>query len=157
MRVLGIDLGGKVSGWGAVSGGQRIASGAWTFGPWRAGVVLPSLIVAKAVELRCDRLAFEAVPFHQSAAAAHEHGELRGCVYTAAALLGLPAPIEVITSVLKKVATGRGNAKKPMVVEAARERWGVIARLEDEAEGLWCAVAGETLATQESQGGLAWP
>lgn len=40
-------------------------------------------------------------------------------------------------SEVKKRATGKGNAGKPAVVQAARERWGIEPRDDNHADALW--------------------
>lgn len=139
-RPLGLDLGTKKCGWAVLdSKGERVASGVWSQGPRDLVLVLPSLIVATVHVYGVTDLAYEQVAFHQSVAAGHAWGEMRACVRQASALLGL-TPCGVNTATIKKAATGNGAAKKPVVVQAAAERWGIHTRGEDEAEALWTAL-----------------
>lgn len=146
LRQLSLDLGTR-SGW-AVSrwqpGGrpQSIleAHGTWTGGSWPMVCVLPSLIIAKAVEHRVTEIAYEAVSFHQSTQAAHAFGELRAAVLQAGQMLGIPVSA-VMTSQVKVAATGNGRAKKPQVVMAALEVFGDEIRHEDAAEAIWVGEA----------------
>ena len=48
--------------------------------------------------------------------------------------------VAVHTATLKKRATGRGNAKKPEMIAAARERWGIVPSDDNHADAL-CLLA----------------
>ncbi len=52
-----------------------------------------------------------------------------------------PAVVEIPPSILKKFATGNGNAKKEMMVTAARELLGYGRTSDDEADALWLVEA----------------
>ncbi len=138
---MGIDPGTKKVGWGVFRNGELLDSGCYTFGDWPFMVVLPGMIIGTAVPYRVTEIFYEHTGHHASTASAHSHGEGRACILQAAWTLRVPA-IGIMYSSIKKVATGRGDAKKPMMVEACYAKFGLQTRLEDQAEGIWTAYCG---------------
>jgi Holliday junction resolvasome RuvABC endonuclease subunit len=86
-------------------------------------------------------VAYELVRRHLGTSAAHVYGELRGVLFAECDLRGVPyAAVEV--SAAKREATGRGNAGKEAMTEAARARWPeALLGTDDEADALWIAAA----------------
>lgn len=70
---------------------------------------------------------------------AHQMGELGGAIRLEAFRWGLPTLV-VQPTTLKMFATGRGNAKKPQVLESVRELTGLQIKTHDQADALtlWC-------------------
>lgn len=83
----------------------------------------------------CDVAVIEQYAFSRHDAHAHAIGELGGCVRLDLYRLGVEYAEPSVQS-LKKFATGKGNASKPEVLIAARERFGYEGASFDEAEAL---------------------
>lgn len=128
MRVLGVDPGTGVVGWGVVelrgAGYARIASGAWRLG--RATRPLPERLRdlherldAAIREHAPDRLALESAYFGRNAASALRLGEARGVVLMTAAQRGLAVEELPPASVKRRVA-GAGAASKEQLQRMVR-------------------------------------
>jgi Holliday junction resolvasome RuvABC endonuclease subunit len=145
--VLGIDIGTSL-GWALLlPSGDRLDSGVWDLSPsklegggWRLLRLRKHLnalldvhdVTAGAFE-RVDRL-----PRPVGAMAAHVHGELRGVIRMVFEERRIPHRGFAIGEI-KKGATGRGNASKDEMIDAAEARWGVQIAVDDEADALWVA------------------
>ena len=92
-----------------------------------------------AAEAHPDVIAYEEVARHVATAAAHIYGGLVAVLQT----LALSCEIEYVgipVGTIKKHATGKGNANKDRMIEAALERWPDAAIVDDnEADARWCA------------------
>lgn len=81
-----------------------------------------------------DTVAFEDVAFMVSVRQAHVYGGLRAIVETMCCELRAEC-VPVAVATIKKHATGRGNAKKPDMMRAARRR-GYTPKDDNEADAL---------------------
>jgi crossover junction endodeoxyribonuclease RuvC len=79
-------------------------------------------------------------PFGANKAALRVLYGMMGVAVDTCERLGMPYYVENLAR-LKKFATGKGNAKKPDMIEAARRRWGVELA-PDEADAAHCAAYG---------------
>jgi crossover junction endodeoxyribonuclease RuvC len=122
VRVLGIDPGTLVVGWGVVES-RGSALRAVAFGALRApsGKPVPERlrilhegIRALVAEHRPERVAIEEAFFGKGARAALALGEGRGVAMLAAALAGLPV-VQFPPATVKKSVTGKGAAPKAQV------------------------------------------
>jgi hypothetical protein len=85
---------------------------------------------------------FEIVRGHRGTKAAHAYGGGLAVLQMVCHRAGVRlAPVEV--SHVKREATGKGNAKKVEMVEAARKRWGFVMD-ENEADARYIIAAGMT-------------
>lgn len=93
---------------------------------------------------RPDALAYEMVRRHLATDAAHIYGALQALVEMAAASWEIPThPLPV--AVIKKAATGRGNADKTAMAVHASRKWPHLAIDDDnQADALWIAEAFRT-------------
>jgi Holliday junction resolvasome RuvABC endonuclease subunit len=149
--VIGLDLGTK-TGWSVLDySGNRLASGHWNFQPKRfesGGMRYIRFRAALRELIRAwpnSAVGFEAVRRHRGVAAAHVYG---GLMATMQSLLDdkehkIPY-LGIGVGTIKKHATGKGNAKKDMMIASAEERWGTdtwTCKSDDEADALWVASA----------------
>lgn len=136
-RVLGLDLGTRC-GWALAEGGQ-IVSGVWDLRPRRfeGGGMRLVRLRRHLAELGPGRVFFEEVRRHLGTDAAHVYGGMLGIVSAWCEEAGVPyAGVPVGT--VKRRATGRGNAGKGEMVEAARVAFGrPDLASDDEADALW--------------------
>jgi crossover junction endodeoxyribonuclease RuvC len=148
MRILGIDPGTQVCGYGVIetSGADAraldygTARGRGTSLPARLKVIYDGL--QEVMERhRPDVVAVEGVFYQKDVRAAIKIGEARGVALLAAASRGVEV-VEYAPAEVKKAVTGNGNASKPQVQQMVR----VILRLreapspEDAADALAIAV-----------------
>jgi crossover junction endodeoxyribonuclease RuvC len=127
VRVLGIDPGTRVVGWGVVDAeGGRLRAVA--FGALKAPAgepievrlrVLHDGVRALLAEHRPGAVALEEAFFGKGARAALALGEGRGAVLVAAALAGVPVR-QYPPATVKKAVTGRGAAAKDQVAAMVR-------------------------------------
>jgi crossover junction endodeoxyribonuclease RuvC len=127
VRILGVDPGTLVVGWGVVDDdGSRLR--AREFGVIRAPrsrdvadrlLVVHRELIALVERLRPSVLALERVFFGRSASSALRIGEARGVVLVAARLAGVPVS-EYAPAVVKKSVAGTGLASKEQVQEMVR-------------------------------------
>jgi Holliday junction resolvasome RuvABC endonuclease subunit len=83
-------------------------------------------------------VAYEEVHRHEGIAAAHVYGGVVAHLEAACAKVGLTfRPIQVAH--VKQVATGKGNAGKRQVYEAAVRKWKFKPQDDNEADALWIA------------------
>jgi crossover junction endodeoxyribonuclease RuvC len=125
-RVLGIDPGSRVTGYGVVSvsggGTQYLASGC--IRP-KAGAFVDRLgeiyhgVAALIGEHRPDEVAIEQVFLASNPAAALKLGQARGAAIAAAAAAGLPVA-EYAARAVKLAVVGTGNASKIQVQHMVR-------------------------------------
>jgi len=149
VRVLGIDPGTRVVGWGVVeSRGSAHRAVAW--GALRAPAsldvprrlrVLHEGLRALIAEHRPDRVAVEEAFFGKGARAALALGEGRGAAILAAALADVPV-VQFPPATVKKSVTGRGAAAKGQVGAMVRVLLGLpsIPEPADAADALAVAI-----------------
>jgi len=148
---LGIDPG-TYCGWALLDEvGNVVGSGTWSFEAKRhEGGGMRYLRARRLVrELLTGHpivaLAYEEVASHKGTAAAHVYGGIVSQITALCEELSLPyKAIPVAT--IKREATGKGNAGKPAMITAARERFGLDyldpekpKTWSDEADALWIA------------------
>jgi Holliday junction resolvasome RuvABC endonuclease subunit len=139
---MGLDLG-THTGWArtdiAAGKGGVFMSGTWDFSPTRFDS--PSTRYTKfGIELRnhltlgVDLIFYEKVHRHMGTAAAHAYGAFLNKLHETADEFGVPYQ-GLSVQEIKKHATGKGNAKKAAMIEAAR-LWGYRPGSEDEADAI---------------------
>lgn len=89
-----------------------------------------------------DAVAYEEVRRHAGTDAAHVYGGIVATVAQVCEERRVPY-VGVPVATVKRQATGRGNASKGDMVDAARARWQVDPATDDEADALWVAAAWE--------------
>ncbi len=122
MRVLGIDPGTRVVGWGLVERqGSRLVALGWGVLRARASEDIPERLVVLhegvrglVREHRPGRVAIEEAFFGKSGRAALALGEGRGAAMVAVGLEGVPV-VQFPPATVKKAVTGRGGAAKEQV------------------------------------------
>ncbi len=149
VKYIGIDPGLK-TGWAVLDeDGERLNSGVWDLNGnrWEGGgmrfVKLRSAFNKLLNNTPGDIcVGVEEVRRHEGTDAAHAYGGIIAtihamCEEASIPYLGLPV------ATVKKVATGKGNAGKPAMMEAAQSRWlnSTADYAEDEADALWIAEA----------------
>lgn len=143
MRILGIDPG-TSCGWAVLDNGDRIASGVWDLKPRRhEGGGMRYLRFRRYLTQVLDgveAVSYEEVRRHRGVDAAHVYGGILGqltavCESRSIPYRGIPV------GTIKKLATGKGNASKEMMVEAFVQAFGEEPEADDEADALFCALA----------------
>lgn len=142
MRVLGIDPGTKC-GWAVLDDGKVVASGVWRLSPKRhegGGMryVRLRIYLDEIAALKIKAAAYEEVRRHMGVDAAHVYGGIVAVLQSWCEDNKVPYQAIPVGTV-KKHATGKGNAGKPAMVAAARERFGVEPETDDEADALFIA------------------
>jgi crossover junction endodeoxyribonuclease RuvC len=149
VRVLGIDPGTRVVGWGVVES-RGSALRAVAFGALRAPAskevperlrILHEGLRALVAEHRPDRVAIEEAFFGKNVRSALALGEGRGAALLAAALEGVPV-VQFPPATVKKAVTGRGAAEKAQVAAMVKVILGLPAVPEppDAADALAVAI-----------------
>ena len=144
-KTIGIDLATK-TGWAVLDAdGARVASGTWVLSRRGASAEWPVVeLRRKLIELQQAFpgavIRYEEVARHAGTQAAHMYGALRMALFEACK--GTPyAGIPVGT--IKATATGKGNANKEAMIEAANRRWAPHVVIDDnESDALWIAECG---------------
>ena len=146
MTILGIDPGTRC-GWGLLIGDRRIASGAWDLASRRhEGGGMRYLRARRYLLEICDSykvdaVAYEEVRRHRSTDAAHVYGGIVGIITATCEEKQIPFRAIPVGTV-KKHATGKGNASKEMMRDAAEQRWDFeLTSGDDEADALFIALA----------------
>lgn len=157
MKILGIDPGTKC-GWAVLQDGTVVASGVWDLSAKRhegGGMRFVRLrcYLEEVAGLGIDAVGYEEVRSHSrrdektgrmvfGVDAAHVYG---GIVATLAAWCESRTPVlpyrAVPVGTIKKLATGKGNAKKSLMVTAAVSRFGCKPKDDNEADALFIALA----------------
>jgi Holliday junction resolvasome RuvABC endonuclease subunit len=148
--IIGIDPG-TACGWAILRGdGTRIASGTWDLSSRRhEGGGMRYLRVRRHVEemlsqFTVQQLAYEEVRRHMGVDAAHVYGGIVAMIGSVCEERAVPFSAIPVGTV-KKLATGKGNASKDMMVLASRAMWGDDAPRglgeDDEADALFVALA----------------
>lgn len=145
MIVLGIDPG-THCGWALLGiGGSRLASGVWDLSTRRhEGGGMRYLrfrnYFTEALSVggqQVGAVAYEEVRRHMGTDAAHVYGGIVAQLTAVAEELSIPYRA-IPVGTIKKLATGKGNASKDMMLAAARQRWpSAELKRDDEADALF--------------------
>ena len=137
--ILALDLG-THTGWAAWTGAS-VVSGAWDFTPRRFDgggmrfLRFQALLRHALDDLRAERVFYEEVRAHAGTDAAHIYGGLWAVLTAHCESRQIPyAGVPVAT--IKRHATGKGNASKAAMLDAARHR-GWNPADDNEADALW--------------------
>ena len=140
MKTLALDLGTKC-GWAVFDGDTPIASGTWILQSDRQrrfeGGGMKWLRFRELLNQvpAVDRVALEEVRRHAGTDAAHAYGGALAVVTAWCEERKIPYEAVPVASI-KKHATGKGNAKKDVMIEAAKKRgWEVVD--DNHADALW--------------------
>lgn len=123
-RVLALDLG-TTCGWAVINNdGSGIDAGIWDLSGNRfEGGGMRFLrfrgFLSEALE-HVGRVAYEEVRRHQGTSAAHIYGGMMAILTEECERRGMPYEA-IPVGTIKKFATGKGNANKELMIEAARE------------------------------------
>ncbi|MHB9144710.1 MAG: crossover junction endodeoxyribonuclease RuvC [Symbiobacteriia bacterium] len=98
-----------------------------------------------ATRFRPTSIVIEGYAFGASQAHAHELGELGGVIRVDLYENGF-RPVDVPPARLKKFTTGKGNAKKELMLLAVHQRWHVAFGTSDEADAYALARVAQALA-----------
>ena len=91
-------------------------------------------------EEEIDAVGFEEVRRHRGTAAAHVYGGIVATIQTVCEELSIPYD-GIPVGTVKRSATGKGNASKEMMLDAARTRLGAETDDFDSADACWVAFA----------------
>jgi len=149
--ILAIDPG-THCGWAVGRGGKVLGSGVWDLkaGRWEGGgmrwVKLRRAVVEVADAFAVDLVAYEEVRRHMGTDAAHVYGGIVAVIQEWAEARAAKVPYYGLpVGTVKKHATGKGNADKAKMIEAAQAKWPARNVTDDnEADALWilsCATA----------------
>jgi crossover junction endodeoxyribonuclease RuvC len=145
MRVLGIDPGSRVTGWGLVEerGGKLTQVAAGVTAP-RGELIARLAQVAAHVEAlieqwRPEAIAIERAFVGKSAASALRLGEARGALFAVAGRSGLPV-VDYAPATVKVAVAGSGNAEKDMVARGVQHLLGGTHAAGDATDALAVAI-----------------
>lgn len=144
---IGLDLATRC-GWGVLApSGARIASGTWDCSVRRAES-RGMRFVRFAARLREVIAAYpgaivyyEKVERHAGTEAAHIYGGLLAQLQVVLDELGVEYK-GVGVGTIKKLATGKGNAKKEEMIAAASKMWGYTPEDDNDSDAMWAAECG---------------
>lgn len=140
MKLLALDLG-TTTGF-CCGTPEHHVSGAWRlkidrFSDWKQRLVkLRGHLNEYYNAYKFERVVLEEVRRHQGVDAAHLYGALLGAVGVWCHDNGEIPYLGVPVGTIKKFATGKGNASKQDMIDAARDRWGVITDDHNEADAI---------------------
>ena len=146
MNILGIDPGTNC-GWALLDPkGARIMSGTWDLKPRRhEGGGMRYLRVRRllaeilATPAGVMAVGYEEVRRHAGTDAAHVYGGIVAVISSVCEERCVPY-MAIPVGTVKKTATGRGNADKLAMIEAAMGKWALATITDDnEADALWIA------------------
>lgn len=140
--ILGIDPGTKC-GWALLDyKGKRVESGVWKLqtGEHRGTryTALHGHIYDLLGNYAIDTVVIEEVRRHLGTTAAHVYGGIVAVISMIANDQNIPVRM-VPVGTAKKQATGKGNASKEQMVEAATKQWKFTPSRDDEADACWLA------------------
>jgi len=149
--IIGIDLG-TSTGWAANTNGvpsygcEKLRKSGRMESPGMRPIRFRALLTKLIEKFGDDKtlFIFEEVRAHKGSDAAHVYGELRGVLYEFCDVNGFQYT-SLPVSEIKKFATGRGNASKEMMIEAANKAWpsiGLVQKDDDIADALWVMTLG---------------
>jgi len=143
--IIGIDPGTNC-GWSLLDGPTLVASGVWGLkGGRHEGGGMRYLRARRYFEElitnnNIQAVAYEEVRRHQGVDAAHIYGGIVGQITALCEENNIPfSAIPVKTA--KKIATGKGNASKEEMIEAANNQWNLQLTDDNEADAIWMAYA----------------
>lgn len=145
MRVLGIDPGSRVTGWGLVEErGGRLSQVASGVSAPRGELAARLGQVARDVEelierFRPEAMAVERAFLGKSVASALRLGEARGVLYAVAGRCGL-AVVDYAPATVKVAVAGVGNAEKEMVARGVQQLLGGVHSAGDATDALAVAI-----------------
>ncbi len=126
MRILGIDPGSLITGFGVIDVVQGktsyVASGCVRIAPGTQPERLKTIfdgVVELSANYQPDEVAIERVFMHRNVSSALKLGEARGAAICAAVLHALPV-YEYTPAVVKQTVVGKGNAGKEQVQHMVR-------------------------------------
>ena len=166
-RILGIDPGSRVTGYGIIdSDGQRsqhITSGCIRMKqddlPQRLGVIFKEISILLETHQPTE-FAIEQVFVSKNAGAALKLGQARGAAICAAVVAGLPVS-EYSPRTIKQAVVGSGSADKKQVLHMVKRLLCLSGELaEDQADALGVALSHAHIgATQDrlAKAGAGWP
>jgi Holliday junction resolvasome RuvABC endonuclease subunit len=134
--MLALDLGTKC-GWALYAYG-KITSGTWNLMERRhEGKGMRYIKFLRNLrDIRVDLIGFESVNRHIGTDAAHVYGGFLSQLQVWCEEAAIPYEGISVTAI-KKHATGKGTAKKPVMMEACRQRLGIDPGDDNEADALW--------------------
>lgn len=139
MRILAIDPGTRCGYAYCEDNVPHVeTSGVWDLTPKRfdsGGMRFINLLQALA-DVRADFVVYEEVRRHKGADAAFVYGGLVSHIQSHCEHRGIPYTA-IPVGTIKKHATGKGNANKEAMLEAAQARWGDQVVSSDQADALW--------------------
>jgi Holliday junction resolvasome RuvABC endonuclease subunit len=145
-RILGIDPGTNC-GWAVLEDGKVLASGCWDLKPRRHEGGGMRFVKFRGSLLQVINsygpfaaVGYEEVRRHAGTDAAHVYGGIVAVLSEALEGLSLPY-LGVPVGTVKKLATGKGNADKEMMVEAAAKILGRAPEDDNEADAIFVALA----------------
>lgn len=127
--------------------GNRITSGTWQLKRkhesngmrWiRLHKKLSDLRDTITAEVGDIVLAYEMVARHNGTAAAHVYGGLVAAIQAWCETVGIEYTA-IPVGQIKRTATGKGNANKQMMIDAAQAKWNLANIDDNEADALWVA------------------
>jgi crossover junction endodeoxyribonuclease RuvC len=145
MRVLGIDPGSRVTGWGLVEErGGRLAQVAAGVAAPRGDLIVRLTEVAAQIEKliaewRPEAIAIERAFVGRSAASALRLGEARGALFAVAGRSGLTV-VDYAPATVKVAVAGTGNAEKDMVARGVQQILGGVHVAGDATDALAVAI-----------------
>lgn len=145
MIVVGIDPG-TWCGWAVLDGETRLASGVWDLRPRRhEGGGMRYLrtrhLFSELLGQKPVLVGYEEVRRHMGVDAAHVYAGIVSSIVTVCEEQKVPYTAIPVGTV-KKLATGKGNAKKDAMIKAAEQKFAPHEVVDDnEADALWIAVA----------------
>lgn len=159
MIVIGLDLGLNL-GYGISNGTAIYRSGTWkntAKSPgrrWRdlergiRNIVNTSLEMDETSEVGDVRMFYEDVKRHAGTTAAHVYGGHLAILQSQCEMYGVQ-PVGLPVGRIKKFATGKGNASKQEMIDAAKNRWSGIPIIDDNhADALWITAYGCNILEQ---------
>lgn len=153
MKILGLDPG-THCGWAARYDDHRMDAGTWDLSNGRhegGGMRFMRLrrhLVEVIESFTPHLIAFEDVQRHLGTQAAHVYGGITAIIMEEAECRKIPYR-SIPVAQIKKLATGKGNAKKAAMIAAANRYWlmALTDKEENEADARWIA---ETAARFEN-------
>lgn len=146
MIILALDLG-TTTGWALFKDDVCIASGEWDCSPllgrgerWKRFQKELRKHIVWAQSFGETVVVYEKVMAHAGTSAAHIYGGFEAIVEWECFKRGVDLE-HVAVKTVKKFATGNGNAKKPAMMQAAKDHWLLESVDENEADARW---VGET-------------
>lgn len=143
MKILALDLG-TTTGWAFYSGLPRWLHGAWKLAPKKhedSGMRLVKLQNSLEQFKTLDLIVYEEISFAQKGSAAVVYGELLGTLKLYAKANNIRYT-GVPVGTIKKHATGKGNAGKDAMIDAANKKFTFLQeplgkKDHDIADALW--------------------